>query len=62
MAAHLLGLRVRMGHGCVSLVNVACCTGRGVCDGQFPRPGVSTNCTFASLTLICSVGRKRSDY
>jgi hypothetical protein len=58
VAAHLLGLRVRMGHGYLSVVS---CTGRGLCDGPIPHAGVSTDCAYASVTLICWVGRKRSD-
>ena len=39
-AKRLLGLRVRIppGHGCLSLVNVVYCAGRGLRDGLIPRP------------------------
>jgi hypothetical protein len=37
----MLGLRPRIppGDGWLSLVNVACCVGSGVCYGPIPRPG-----------------------
>jgi len=43
-SAGLLGLRVRIlrrGHGCLSLVNVMCGAGRGLCDRPILRPGES---------------------
>jgi hypothetical protein len=30
------GLESRRGHGCLSLVNVVCCSGRGLCHGPIP--------------------------
>ena len=43
MGARLLGLRVRIppGHESLSLENVVCCAGRGLCDGPITRPEVS---------------------
>jgi hypothetical protein len=35
------GFESRQGHGCLSLVNVVCCTGTGLCEGPIPRPGES---------------------
>ena len=40
LAARLLylGFDSRGRHGCLCLVNVVCCAGRGLCDRPIPRP------------------------
>jgi hypothetical protein len=42
-AAHLLGLqvRIRRGHGYLSLVTVVCCVSTDSCDWPIPPPGES---------------------
>ena len=42
LAAWDLGFEFRRWHGCLSLVNIVCYSGRGLCDGPIPRPRESS--------------------
>ena len=39
--AGIAGFESGQEHGCLSLVNIVCCTGTGLCDEPIPRPGES---------------------
>ena len=54
------GFEFHQGHGCLSVMNVACFTGTGVCDGPIPPPGASCrgcmcHCGWSdATTIVCT--------
>ena len=46
----------RRGHGCLSLVSVVGCVGRGLCNGQIPRTEKAYQVCVYVCVCVCVIG------
>jgi len=61
VTARLLGLRVRILHGCLCLVSVLCCQVDVSATGQSPVQGSSTECGVSECDREASIVRRPSN-
>ena len=54
--AEIVGSNPAVGHGCLSVVSVMCCAGRGLCDGLIIHPGDPTVCMCVCV-CVCMCPR-----
>ena len=50
-----MGSNPAVGHGCLSVVSVVCCAGRGLCDGLIIHPGDPTVCMCVCVCVCVCV-------